>query len=180
MAFTAIKLNNIPHGFYETEMEKYFSQFGKVRQVALARSEKTRRSRGFAFIEFVKHETAKAAAESMNNYLMFDHVLKCKLVDVKKVSRALKRYSKKTKTHETSVEKYKKQHNVSIRNRQYLVKHYKKILRTQKVLDKMGVKLDCKIINAPVMDVELDSITSGSTNSGETFSATTSDTNSVC
>lgn len=37
----------------------------------------TGRSRGYAFIEFEFPEVAAIAAESMNNYLMFDRLLKC-------------------------------------------------------------------------------------------------------
>ena len=39
----------------------------------------TGRARGYAFIEFEFPEVAAIAAESMNNYLMFDKLLKCEL-----------------------------------------------------------------------------------------------------
>ena len=70
-------LSRIPHGFYENEMRKYFSQFGTVTRLKLFRSRKTGRSRGFAFIEFQFSEVAAIAAEAMNNYLMFNKLLKC-------------------------------------------------------------------------------------------------------
>lgn len=34
--------------------------------------------KGFAFVEFACDEVAKIAAETMNNYLMFNKLLKCK------------------------------------------------------------------------------------------------------
>ncbi|KAJ6638348.1 MKI67 FHA domain-interacting nucleolar phosphoprotein-like, partial [Pseudolycoriella hygida] len=71
-----VLLKNIPHGFYEDEMRKYFGQFGLVTRVRLARSQRTGRSKGFAYIEFSVPEVAKIAADTMNNYMMFKHVLK--------------------------------------------------------------------------------------------------------
>lgn len=66
-----IYLGHIPHGFYEEEMRSFFSQFGIVTRVKLCRSEKTGRSKGYGYVEFLHPEVAKIAAETMNNYLMF-------------------------------------------------------------------------------------------------------------
>lgn len=38
----------------------------------------TGRSKGYAFIEFKCDEVAKIVAETMNNYFMFEKLLKCK------------------------------------------------------------------------------------------------------
>lgn len=38
------------------------------------------RSKGYAFVEFDCDEVAKIAAETMDNYMMFGRLLKCKLV----------------------------------------------------------------------------------------------------
>lgn len=59
-------------------MTSYFSQFGKVNAVVLARSKKTGRSKGYGFVEFKEEEVAKIAAETMNNYLMCNRLLKSK------------------------------------------------------------------------------------------------------
>ena len=40
----------------------------------------TGRSRGYAFIEFECSEVAKVVAETMNNYLLFEKLLKCERV----------------------------------------------------------------------------------------------------
>lgn len=45
-------LGHVPHNFYEPAMRSYFSQFGEVQRLRLARSKKTARSKGYAFIEF--------------------------------------------------------------------------------------------------------------------------------
>lgn len=39
-----VYLGHIPHGFYEEEMKKYFSQFGTVTRLKLSRSKKVRES----------------------------------------------------------------------------------------------------------------------------------------
>lgn len=148
---TVIKLNNIPHGFYEDQMRKYFSQFGKVRNVLLLRSKKTHKSRGFGFVEFELTQVAKAAAEAMHNYLFFNQVLKCRLMNKDDLPKGL--FKIKYKGH-TSVEINKKKHNVEKRDVKKLRQHYRKILDTQKELKKLGINLDCHVINKPVAEVD--------------------------
>ncbi|KAL0224806.1 hypothetical protein RCL1_002718 [Eukaryota sp. TZLM3-RCL] len=75
-----VYLGHIPHGFYEKEMKEFFTQFGEVKRLRLARSRRTGRSRGYAFIEFCNHEIAPIVASSMNGYLLFNHILKCSVV----------------------------------------------------------------------------------------------------
>ena len=65
-----IYLGHIPHGFYEKEMEGFFSQFGVVTNLRLSRSKRTGASKGYAFIEFGDAETASIAAKTMDKYLM--------------------------------------------------------------------------------------------------------------
>lgn len=71
-----VLIQNLPHGFFEEQLQAYFRQYGRVTRLRLARSERTGNSRGYAFVEFRYPEVAEIAAESMNNYLMFRHVLK--------------------------------------------------------------------------------------------------------
>ncbi|AES92243.1 putative nucleotide-binding alpha-beta plait domain-containing protein [Medicago truncatula] len=68
-------IGRIPHGFYETEMEAYFGQFGTVKRLRIARNKKTGKSRHFGFIEFESPEVAKIVADTMHNYLLFEHLL---------------------------------------------------------------------------------------------------------
>ncbi|KAL5009960.1 hypothetical protein ScPMuIL_012265 [Solemya velum] len=72
-----VYLGHIPHGFFEPQMKLFFSQFGKVRRLRLSRSLKTGKSKGYAFVEFQNEEVAKIVADTMNNYLMFEKLLKC-------------------------------------------------------------------------------------------------------
>ena len=75
-----VYVGRIPHGFYEHEMRQYFSQFGDISRLRLARNKKTGASRHWAFIEFKSASVANIVAGTMDNYLMFNHILKCKVV----------------------------------------------------------------------------------------------------
>ncbi|GMG32178.1 unnamed protein product [Ambrosiozyma monospora] len=66
-------------------MKKYFSQFGDITRLRLSRNKKTGKSKHYGFIEFEDVEVAKVAAETMNNYLIFDHLLKCAVLPKEKV-----------------------------------------------------------------------------------------------
>ncbi|KAI5285519.1 hypothetical protein KEM54_000511 [Ascosphaera aggregata] len=80
-----VYVGRIPHGFYEHEMRAYFSQFGEIKRLRLSRNRKTGHSKHFAFIEFAATSVAKVVADTMNNYLMFGHILKCKYVPQEQV-----------------------------------------------------------------------------------------------
>ncbi|KAI5119419.1 hypothetical protein M0805_009870 [Coniferiporia weirii] len=73
-------LGRIPHGFYEDQMKAYFSQFGDVTRTRLSRNKKTGRSKHYAFIEFSSSAVAEIVAETMDNYLLMGHILRCKLI----------------------------------------------------------------------------------------------------
>ena len=70
----------IPHGFYEHPMRAYFSQFGDITRLRLSRNRITGRSKHYAFVEFSSASVAKIVAETMDNYLMYGHILKCKFI----------------------------------------------------------------------------------------------------
>jgi len=84
-----VYISHIPHGFYEKQMREFFSQFGSVTNLRLGRSKKTGKSCGYAFVEFKYLEVATIVSESMNNYLMFDKILKCSVVPAEKCSPAM-------------------------------------------------------------------------------------------
>ena len=75
-----VYVGRIPHGFYEHEMREYFSQFGDISRLRLSRSRKNGGSKHYAFVEFTSAGVAEIVADTMDNYLMFGHILKCKLV----------------------------------------------------------------------------------------------------
>ncbi|KAF7537262.1 hypothetical protein G7Z17_g12884 [Cylindrodendrum hubeiense] len=73
-------IGRIPHGFYEYEMRQYFEQFGTITRLRLSRNKKTGASKHFAFVEFAEATTAEIVAKTMNNYLLFGHILKCRIL----------------------------------------------------------------------------------------------------
>ncbi|KAJ1675187.1 nucleolar protein, partial [Spiromyces aspiralis] len=82
-------LGRIPHGFYEKEMKAYFSQFGMVNRLRLSRNKKTGRSKHYAFIEFASADVARIVAETMHNYMLYDHLLQARVIPEDKVHPAL-------------------------------------------------------------------------------------------
>lgn len=131
-----IFVGRIPHGFYEEQMRKYFSQFGKVISVRLSRSPKTGRSRGFAFIKFDCEEVARIAVDSMDNYLMFGKLLKCSLLDntsARDMHALFKRqrlWSSPDRRRQVMIRNYNE-------NRQCIShQHHRKLLRTTLIRDR--------------------------------------------
>ncbi|CAG8676343.1 9480_t:CDS:2, partial [Ambispora leptoticha] len=84
-----VYLGRIPHGFYEEEMRAYFSQFGTVTRLRLSRNKKTGKSKHYAFIEFASEEVAKIVAETMNNYILYESILQCKIVPEEQIHEKL-------------------------------------------------------------------------------------------
>lgn len=75
-----VYIGRIPHGFYENEMKAYFSQFGNILKIRLSRNRRTGQSKHYAWIQFESRGVAEIVAKTMDNYLLFNHILKVKLV----------------------------------------------------------------------------------------------------
>ena len=84
-----IYIGRIPHGFYEQEMRAYFEQFGKILRLRLSRNRQTGASKHHAWIEFESATVADIVAKTMNNYLLFNHILKVQVVPDEQVPVAL-------------------------------------------------------------------------------------------
>ncbi|XP_037542186.1 MKI67 FHA domain-interacting nucleolar phosphoprotein [Nematolebias whitei] len=84
-----IYVGHLPLGLFEPQLRSYFEQFGTVLRLRLSRSKKTGGSKGYAFIEFECDEVAKIVAETMNNYLMGERLIKCQLIPAEKVHEKL-------------------------------------------------------------------------------------------
>jgi len=82
---SVVYLGRIPHGFFEKEMRAYFTQFGEVQRLRISRNKKTGKSKHYAFIEFVHPEVAVIVAETHDNMLICDRMVKCNLVPVEKI-----------------------------------------------------------------------------------------------
>lgn len=73
-------VGHLPHGFFETQLKEYFSQFGKVLKVRVSRSKRTTKSKGYGYVQFQLAEVARIAADAMNGYMMFGQTLRVHLV----------------------------------------------------------------------------------------------------
>jgi nucleolar protein 15 len=79
-----IYVGHIPNGFYESEMRKFFRQFGGVKRIRLFRSKKTNNSKGYAFVEFATPDVASTVAQSMNGYFLMERKLVAEVVPLDK------------------------------------------------------------------------------------------------
>ncbi|XP_037095251.1 MKI67 FHA domain-interacting nucleolar phosphoprotein [Syngnathus acus] len=75
-----VYVGHLPLGLFEPQLRDYFEQFGTVLRLRLSRSKKTGGSKGYAFVEFDCDEVAKIVAETMNNYLMGERLIKCHVI----------------------------------------------------------------------------------------------------
>ncbi|KII84418.1 hypothetical protein PLICRDRAFT_118081 [Plicaturopsis crispa FD-325 SS-3] len=73
-------LGRLPHGFYEDQLRGYFSQFGDITRLRISRNKKTGASKHYAFLEFDSSAVAQIVAETMDNYLLMGHILRCKVI----------------------------------------------------------------------------------------------------
>ncbi|KAK2625073.1 hypothetical protein QTJ16_005442 [Diplocarpon rosae] len=83
-----VYIGRIPHGFYENEMKAYFKQFGTILKLRLSRNKHTGASKHYAWIQFESATVADIVARTMDNYLMFGHLLKVKLIPDEQVNPA--------------------------------------------------------------------------------------------
>ncbi|KAF9772276.1 hypothetical protein IL306_010058 [Fusarium sp. DS 682] len=84
-----IYIGRIPHGFYEHEMRQYFEQFGPIIALRLSRNKKTGASKHYAFVKFAEASTAEIVCKTMDNYLLFGHILKVRMIPKEQVHEEL-------------------------------------------------------------------------------------------
>ncbi|KAM6934614.1 MKI67 FHA domain-interacting nucleolar phosphoprotein [Xenentodon cancila] len=84
-----VYVGHLPLGLFEPQLKSYFQQFGKVLRLRLSRSKKTGGSKGFAFVEYECDDVAQIVAETMNNYLMGERLIKCHVIPPEKVHEKL-------------------------------------------------------------------------------------------
>ncbi|KAL6484896.1 hypothetical protein MHYP_G00069410 [Metynnis hypsauchen] len=108
-----VYVGHLPRALAEPQLGAYFSQFGKVNRLRMSRSKKTGRSKGYAFVEFDCDEVAKIVAETMNNYLMGERLIKCEVIPPEKVHEKLFVGSQKmfSKPKRPSVSRYNRDHD---------------------------------------------------------------------
>ncbi|XP_057971471.1 glycine-rich RNA-binding protein 4, mitochondrial isoform X1 [Malania oleifera] len=62
-----IMVRNLPFSTSESRLKEEFSTFGQVAEVKVARDEATKRSKGYAFIQYTSQDDAMLAIEEMDS-----------------------------------------------------------------------------------------------------------------
>ncbi|XP_027201583.2 uncharacterized protein LOC113795585 [Dermatophagoides pteronyssinus] len=150
-----LMIKNFPHGFYEQQMYEYFSQFGEVTRLKIMRSRKTGKPKNYGFIEFRFEDVAEIAAQTMDNYLMFDRIVKCRMLPLEKVNANI--FKNWNRPFVSSVEKHRLTHNQPKTTRQELrmvQRQLRRIGKMNNLLAENGIEFETVIINRPT-DLEL-------------------------
>ena len=93
-----IYVSHLPWGINERNLKKYFEQFGKITRYILPRAKSSGRIKGYAFIEFENIEIADIASKTMNNFILFNKIIKCEtLADRSRYNSIFKRWKKQFK-----------------------------------------------------------------------------------
>ncbi|KAG7553184.1 hypothetical protein ISN45_Aa06g037370, partial [Arabidopsis thaliana x Arabidopsis arenosa] len=143
---TVLYIGRIPHGFYETEIEAFFSQFGTVKRVRVARNKKTGKSKHFGFIQFEDPEVAEIAAGAMNDYLLMEHMLKVHVIAPEDVKPNLWKGFKCNFKPVDSVQIERRQHNKERtleEHRKMLQKVVKRDQKRRKRIQAAGIEYEC-------------------------------------
>lgn len=151
-----VYVGHIPHGFYEKEMLPYFKQFGKISHIQLCRSKRTGRSKGYAFIQFADAEVAKIAADTMNNYLMFNRKLEAQYLKSDKLLKARKykapSWSENKHPLKVARKKVNMAKNKNIDEEKHLLKSKQIIKNVNKNLEKLkklGINYNFQVKDIP-------------------------------
>ncbi|NXC44181.1 MK67I protein, partial [Penelope pileata] len=106
---------------------------GTVKRLRLSRSKKTGGSKGYAFLEFECNEVARIVADTMNNYLFSERLLKCQFVPPERVHKNLFKDSNRAfrKPSQPAVKRYNK-----VRSFAEKTKMAKRLLRKENCLRK--------------------------------------------
>ena len=112
----------------------------------LGRSSKTGASKGYAFVEFMFKDVAKIVAETMNNYLMFEKLVKCQLVPAEKITKTIFKgkinpLRPPAKMQRFTAKKALNANRTDEQNEKRNKRQAKKLLEIQAKLEKYGVRL---------------------------------------
>merc|ERR1711981_124032 len=160
-----IYVGRIPHGFYEPQMRAYFTQFGQILNLRLSRNKKTGASKHYAFIQFASSEVADIVARTMNNYLMFGHILKVRLMPEEQIHPDMwKNANKRFKVVPRAMLERKKMEEARGREywREKVGKEQSKREKKRKAMQEMGYEYEAPklktVDDVPMQDVEVEAV----------------------
>ncbi|XP_068216494.1 zinc finger CCHC-type and RNA-binding motif-containing protein 1-like [Palaemon carinicauda] len=76
---STVYISNLPFSLTNTDLHKVFEKFGKLVRVTILREKESHKSRGVAFLLFLKREEAQACVRGTNNCEMFGRTLKASI-----------------------------------------------------------------------------------------------------
>ena len=144
-----VYLGRIPHGFYENEMRAFFSQFGKITRLRLSRNKKTGASKHYAFIEFEYAGVAETVTKTMDQYLLKNCLLQCKLVPLSAIHKDMWKGANKPFRPFSFLKQARERHNKTSTQEQLgkQIRRLKKLSsKKQTLLKEMGIDYDMSLI----------------------------------
>lgn len=145
-----VYIGRLPHGFYESELRAYLSQFGDITRLRLSRNPRTGASRHFAFVEFRSADVAKIVVETMHNYLIMGHLLQCQLVPEEKIHSEMWKGANRKFIPIPWCKMEAKRHNASLETKPTEEKAKaaaKKLAKQKAKLAEMGISYDMDIVS---------------------------------